>query len=234
MATIVLDIETVGVDIDTLHEDVRAYLLRPAEQEATPDLREAAAARIRDNLSLWPLTAHIVAIAMINVDSGGGRVYYESAEHEEFSADGRSRCVGGDERAALQAFWQDIRHYHRLVTFNGRCFDLPFLLLRSAAQDLRPTRNLLACPHTDLLDELTFHDKTRRFNLDFYCHAFGIDSPKREGVSGSNVAAMHRSGQYREIARYCLRDAVATAALYHRWRNTLCFDAPENEGEAHT
>jgi len=234
MATLVLDIETVGVDFDTLHEDVRATLLRSAQREPTDELRNAAVTRIRDSMSLWPLTARIVAIAMINVDSGGGRVYYESPQHEEFAADdGRSRCVGSDERTALAAFWRDVRHFQRFVTFNGRSFDLPFLMLRSAVLGLRPTRNLMASRHTDLLEELTFDGKTRRFSLEFYCHAFGIDSPKREGVSGAQVAGLHQSGQYREIARYCLRDAVATAELYDRWRETLCFEDPDPAPHLH-
>lgn len=233
MATLVLDIETVGVDLGSLHEDARAYLLRPADREADREQREAAAARIRDNLSLWPLTARIVAIAMINVESGGARVYYESQTPEEFTADdGRSRCVGSDERAALQAFWHDVRHFQHLVTFNGRTFDLPFLMLRSAVASIRPTRNLLASRHTDLLDELTFHGKIRRFSLDFYCHAFGIDSPKREGVSGRDVAALHQASQFKEIARYCLRDAVATTRLFSRWRDTLSFEDATQE-DAH-
>lgn len=230
MATLVLDIETVGIDLEALHDSARAYLLRAAQRESTEELRVAAEAKIRDQMSLWPLTARIVAIAMVNVESGGGRVYYDSPQPEAFTADdGRSRCVGNDESGCLGAFWKDVRHYDRVVTFNGRGFDLPFLMLRSAIHGLRPSRNLMTRKHVDLLDELTFRGATRRFNLDFYCQTFGIESPKAAGVRGSDVADLHRAGEYQKIAQYCLRDAVATAALYKRWRDTLCFDEPHTE-----
>ena len=61
----------------------------------------------------------------------------------------------------------------------------------------------------------------RRFNLDFYCKAFGIESPKSHGVSGMDVANMLEAGKHREIAEYCLRDVHATVALYQIWKERL-------------
>jgi hypothetical protein len=61
----------------------------------------------------------------------------------------------------------------------------------------------------------------RRFNLDFYCKAFGIESPKSEGVSGMDVPDLLREGRHREIADYCLRDVEATVRLYEIWRDRL-------------
>jgi hypothetical protein len=61
----------------------------------------------------------------------------------------------------------------------------------------------------------------RRFNLDFYCKAFGIESPKSHGVSGINMNEMVAAGQFREIAEYCLRDVQATVSLYRVWLERL-------------
>ena len=82
-------------------------------------------------------------------------------------------------------------------------------------------------PHCDLAEQLTFYSVSgregaaRRFNLDFYCKAFGIESPKSHGVTGSNINELMAAGRYREIAEYCLRDVKATVQLYQIWRDRL-------------
>jgi len=61
----------------------------------------------------------------------------------------------------------------------------------------------------------------RRFNLDFYCKAFGIESPKSHGVTGMDVNTLMAEGKFREIAEYCLRDVHATVELYRIWKERL-------------
>jgi hypothetical protein len=86
-----------------------------------------------------------------------------------------------------------------VVTFNGRGFDVPFIYLRSALLNVPISKkNWLGYryatePHCDLAEQLTFYSVSgrdgaaRRFNLDFYCKAFGIESPKSHGVTGMDV-----------------------------------------------
>jgi hypothetical protein len=126
----------------------------------------------------------------------------------------------------LQEFWKAVARYGQFVTFNGRSFDCPFLMLRSAILGVRPTRNLMtyrysAGEHCDLLEQLSYYGAFRKFSLDFYCRSFGITSPKSEGVSGQDVEPLFRAGRYREIAEYCLRDVRATAELFQRWQAFL-------------
>src|SRR5260370_765631 len=125
------------------------------------------------------------------------------------------------------------RHYEAIVTFNGRGFDVPFLYLRSALLNVPVTRkNWLGYrfgtePHCDLAEQLTFYGVSgregaaRRFNLDFYCKAFGVESPKSHGVTGMDVNDLLAAGKYREIAEYCLRDVRATVLLYQIWKERL-------------
>jgi hypothetical protein len=61
----------------------------------------------------------------------------------------------------------------------------------------------------------------RRFNLDFYCKAFGIESPKSHGITGRDVNSLLVEGRFREIAEYCLRDVRATVTLFQIWRERL-------------
>ncbi len=61
----------------------------------------------------------------------------------------------------------------------------------------------------------------RRFNLDFYCKAFGIESPKSLGVTGRDINSLLAEGRHRDIAEYCLRDVKATLLLYQVWKERL-------------
>ena len=41
------------------------------------------------------------------------------------------------------------------------------------------------------------------------------------GVTGDDVSALFREGKYEEIARYNVRDIIATAELYKKWQQYL-------------
>ncbi len=120
-------------------------------------------------------------------------------------------------------------HYSQFVTFNGRTFDCPFLMLRSAILGIKPTRNLLpyrysANEHCDLMEQLTFYGIFRKFNLDFYCKSFGIKSSKASGITGLDLGTLFNEGRFLEIAEYCLGDVKATTELFHRWLAFLALD----------
>jgi DNA polymerase elongation subunit (family B) len=221
MATVVFDIETVGVPWDSLDDAQRTYLQKYARSDEER-------AKLPDQLSLWPLTGRIVVLAMLNPDSGRGRVWYEKADGrvEETSSDGLFTFTGDTEKAFLPEFWGAITRFDRFVSFNGRCFDGPLLMLRSAALGIRVTKNLCGYrysikPHTDLLDVLSFFGASRKWNLDFACKAFGIESPKEHGLDGFAVAHYYRENRLREIALYCRRDVEATARLFQKLEATL-------------
>ncbi len=215
------DIETVGVEWDSLDDSQRTYLQKNARSDEERK-------RLPETLSLWPFTGRIVVLAMLNPESGKGRVWYEKTDGrlEETSADGLFTFVGDTEPAFLTEFWNAIARFHRFITFNGRCFDGPFLMLRSASLGIPVTKNLAGYryavrPHTDLLDVITFFGASRKWNLDFACKALGLESPKEHGMDGYSVGPYYRTGRLREIALYCRRDVEATARLYRKLEKTL-------------
>ncbi|MCA1580155.1 MAG: ribonuclease H-like domain-containing protein [Acidobacteria bacterium] len=221
MASVVFDIETVGIEWEQLDDAQKTYLSKNAR---TDEDRQ----KLPETLSLWPLTGRIVVLAMVNPDSGRGRVWYEKTDGrvEETSADGLFTFVGDTEPVFLAEFWKAIARFHRFVTFNGRSFDGPFLMLRSAALGIPVTKNLVGYrysirPHTDLLDVISFFGAARKWNLDFTCKAFGIESPKEHGMDGYSVGPYYRAGRLREIALYCRRDVEATARLFRKLEKTL-------------
>jgi DNA polymerase elongation subunit (family B) len=235
MAKLVFDIETSAQALDTFDHAQQEYLFREVGKLSDELSRKTRQVEIEQQMSLWPLTARVICVAMLNVDSCRGQVLFLS---DHFETDGDEAgavefvpCV--DEVELLTAFWDVARHYETVITFNGRSFDVPFIYLRSALLNVPITRKDLlgyrfqTDPHCDLAEQLTFYGVSgregaaRRFNLDFYCKAFGVDSPKAHGVTGLDVRHLLAAGKYRDIADYCLRDVQATVRLYQIWKDRL-------------
>ncbi len=224
MLTVIFDIETVGHEFDSLDSMSQEYFLRFAETE--PAKEEA-----RNSLSFFPLTAQIVAIGLLEVETDKGFVFYQNCGSlfPEKLMEGDTTFQSGSEKEILKLFWEQLKKYNCFVTFNGRVFDCPFLMLRSAINQIRPTRNLMPYryqfrEHVDLADQLSFYDALRRkFSLHMWCQAFGIPSPKEGGVTGLMVKDMFKQGKCLDIARYCLCDVKATKALYLLWDQYIKF-----------
>lgn len=222
MSRVVIDIETLGFPFESFDEVRQEYLLKFSETDAE---REEAVQK----LSLYPTTAQIIAIGMLNPDTNHGKVVFQSEEPiDVFSEDEQVHFVSCSEEEILGQFWNDVTKYDQFVTFNGRGFDCPFLLLRSAILRIKPSRNLMpyrydASIHCDLLDQLTFYGATRKFSLDFFCKSFGIDSPKSHGITGLDLGRLFGEKRFRDIADYCLGDVRATAELFRRWEENLKF-----------
>ena len=235
MARLVFDIETSALPLENFDDVQQEYLFREAEKVAEEPARGAKRAEIRQQFNLWPFTAQVVCIAMLNADTLRGQVLFTAVDYGEAAEQGGPvefvPCM--DEAELLTAFWDVAKHYDEIVTFNGRGFDVPFLYLRSAILSVPITKkNWLGYrfatePHCDLAEQFTFYGVSgregaaRKFNLDFYCKAFGIDSPKSHGVTGLDVNTLLAAGKYREIAEYCLRDVRATVELYRIWKERL-------------
>src|ERR1043165_9923109 len=155
MSCVVFDIETLGNHLDQFDEVQQEYLLKFADTE---EKREAEIQKF----ALHALTARIIAIGMMNPDTGARKVFYQSDVKEEFrSSDEKMVYISGDEREILEHFWETLAKYRRFVTFNGRAFDCPFVMLRSMILGVKPTRNLnpyrySSAKHCDLLEQLTF------------------------------------------------------------------------------
>jgi DNA polymerase elongation subunit (family B) len=222
MAKVIVDIETVGFDFEAFERKTQKYLLKYCKSD---EERE----EVKKKLGLSPLTGEIVTIGMLNPESQRGVVLFQNKNEEKIAfEEGGIRYESGTEKEILEKFWELIRNYDQVITFNGRSFDSPFLALRSAKHGIHPAKNLSGYryefrAHCDLLEQLTFYGATRRYNLDFYAKFFGIKSSKDDGVDGSMVGELYQSGRYLEIARYCARDLATTAELYFYWDKYLKF-----------
>ena len=222
MNTIVFDIETIPVDFDSFDEVQKIYLTKFAEGEEDVE-------KVKEQMALWAPTNRIVSIGMMSVESQKGAVYFQNEMQEKVDfVENGIHYFSGSEEVILQKFWNAIAKAHKFVTFNGRGFDCPVLMLRSAMLKVKPSKNLMPYRyahdvHVDLLEQMTFYSAYRKFNLDFYCKAFGIESPKGKGINGHDVKNLFAAGEFMKIAKYCAGDLLATRELYLRWRDYMTF-----------
>ena len=146
-----------------------------------------------------------------------------------------STIKGESEKEMIEEFLRFIDSKNpRLVSFNGRNFDLPMLFLRAL-------RYNLSCPaffeqdnqmvnkskwdnyrtrftetfHLDLMDSLSHFGAARGLKLDLVCQMAGI--PGKFDVSGEQVLDLYYSGQIEKIKEYCESDTINTYLLFLKY-----------------
>ena len=142
MAKLVFDIETSALPLDQFDEVQQEYLFREAEKLTDHDARATRRTEIQHLFNLWPFTAQIVCIAMVNAETSRGRVLFTAKDYQppggETGPVEFATCT--TEHELLTAFWDVAKHYDGIVTFNGRGFDVPFVYLRSAISNVPISR----------------------------------------------------------------------------------------------
>jgi len=234
MPKLIFDIETIGENFDELDSATQEVLTKwikkdsESEEEYIKALEE-----LKSGLGFSPLTGQIVAIGVLDYDKNQGVVYFQAPgeNFKEFQEENITfkPCT---EKEMLENFWKGSEKYNEFITFNGRGFDAPFLAVRSAVHKIKSSKDLMSnrylssqrfgATHIDLFDQLTFYGATRRRGgLHLWCRAFGITSPKAQGVTGDDVAQLFKEKKYKEIAKYNVGDLMATKELYDYWKNYI-------------
>jgi uncharacterized protein YprB with RNaseH-like and TPR domain len=232
---LVFDIETIGTDFDKLDDVSKHQLTRWIKRESggNEGKHNALLQDVKEGLGFSPLTGEIVAIGVYDTDKHKGVVYYQAPDvnaveekQENFIFKPRT------EEEMIKDFWRGATKYNTFISFNGRSFDVPFILLRGAKYKIKPLIDLMQnrylrnqynkAKHIDLLDQFSFYGAVRRRgNLHLYCEAFGIRSPKSLGITGDDVGRLFKDKKYIEIAEYNSWDLTATAELYEIWQKYL-------------
>ncbi len=228
MATLIFDIETIGESWETMDTNTQEVLSRWIHKTTkTKTEEESQLTDLKEGLGFSPLTGKIVAIGVYDLERKQGAVYYTGEGRESDEEVGGYVLKQRTEKEMLEDFWEGAKSYDTFVTFNGRSFDVPFLLHRSVVQGVMPTCDLIegrylyqqkGVHHVDLQDQLTFYGAMfKKPSLHLFCRAYGILSPKSEGISGDDVALLFKEKKFHDIARYNARDVTATTALYEKW-----------------
>jgi hypothetical protein len=221
------DIEVAGLEWEEVDEITRGYLLDRAKDEAERS-------SVPERTALFLGLGKVIAIGMWNLVTDQGGLLLEGEPCPDFVAYERipgAKVKRGSESDLLREFWAvtggRTGQLRKLVSFNGRGYDLPVLAIRSAMLGIKPSRSIDGKPwelrekHCDLVDVFSFGGAVReRFKLDYWCRRFGVESPKTK-LDGSQVGRAYREGAIEDIGEYCLRDTRATAELYKKLKGTL-------------
>ena len=172
----------------------------------------------------------VVAISFLSAEIERDPVTGGSIEHyhlHELRSGGEETY---DEKRLLQGFFSYFERLKpRLVSFNGRGFDLPVLKYRAMVHGISaPSLNLAANKwehytsryavdwHCDLLEALSDFGASARVKLNEVCAVLGL--PGKFGVDGADVAGMFDAGRLKDIRDYCETDVLNTYLVYLRWQ----------------
>lgn len=232
---LVFDIETVGYDFEKLDQKTQEDLTRFAQNTAKDDKEyKKLVKEAKDSTALSPLTGEIVTIGVYDPDQNKGAVYFQdpTKKIKDFEKDNIKYVVMSEEEM-LNKFWTLAEITDEFISFYGRGFDVPFIMVRSAIHHIRSTKDLMSnrygslsrgATHYDLFDQLTFFGATRKKgSLHLWCQAFGIKSPKAGEVDGSQVTEMFKKKKHLEIAQYNAKDLIATSSLFEYWERYMKF-----------
>jgi 3'-5' exonuclease len=136
---------------------------------------------------------------------------------------------GWDEARLLRAFWRLFEGgRYRLVTWNGRAFDMPVVLARSLMHGLAAPSWFLRGTrwanygqrhaqewHLDLMDAISSFGASPRLTLEEASAAFG--APGKMGEHGSCVGDLVARGEIGRVRAYCETDVANLYVVYLRW-----------------
>lgn len=198
------------VDCETTAIEGVTALVQPARNLTDPAKIQANIAERIEEAALNPWTARIVALGCCHEGDEAVKVWTANAE--------------AFERTALREFWEVVEdgrgNVLPLVTFNGRGYDLPLLMVRSMLLGVKhPTLNLdrYRSPHVDLVDRLTFGGSLERKHLrslKWYAQRFGLNTD--DAFSGAFVAQLVQDGNWDAVIKHCESDVTLTRQLGER------------------
>jgi 3'-5' exonuclease len=125
--------------------------------------------------------------------------------------------IVGDEKMMLEEFSR-MAGGNTLVSWNGRRFDMPVIVLRCfhhgvplawyyQARDMR--YRFTDAGHFDVMDFVSDFGAAQNVSLDGIAKLIGL--PGKMDVSGADVATLVAAGKVDEVARYCMTDVAQTA-----------------------
>jgi predicted PolB exonuclease-like 3'-5' exonuclease len=200
--------------------------------ETVPDTERWARPEMPQGESVFPpVWAHrIVAIGYLWLDHAYRLEQFGVIGDAEAAPEVPGTSVGATldrrERHLLDGFSRLVgRARPLLVSYNGRSFDLPVIVMRSLCHAIslpwyyrdRDVRHRYSEDgHLDLCDWLADHGAARAGKLDAVARLIGL--PGKLGVDGSQVEGLFHAGRLDAIQRYCLADVAQTALLLLRFR----------------
>lgn len=197
-------------------------------EEAVEKAQAEARALSRTGSDFLPVTFQIpVAVCVLRVGSDFGLQAFSCLDAPQYRP-----------RELTRQFWFGYSHYAdskaKLVTYNGRGFDLPLMEYAAfrfgiCARDHYLARDRYRGP-IDLMDWFSNFGGCRvDGGINLLAKLLGL--PGKMGVKGDQVYSMYRAGQVRAINDYCLCDTLDTYFVFLRTRVLTGDITPDQEKE---
>jgi len=193
MTFIIVDIETAPgkVCVEEEFKKIRDFTKDPEER------RNLTMADVNAERALDPFLGKVIAIGFHD----GERFYYKNSE---------------DEKHLLNWFWEHVAKLKpsKLVTFNGKTFDLPFLYLRSLKYQLKVHTWDKWTGHIDMMRILAGNEGrgTKWHSLKEYANFFSM--PAEDTVEGANILYWYLNKGWDKIEHHCRSNVEHTLKLF--------------------
>lgn len=219
-------------DIEAIPDATAVYNLTGFKSDDVQELRqelERYHLEITDGKNPFPRQPfwQVVAISFLEakIVRIGGEEVYEFVRLESNKSDDESEIVNG-------FFKYFDKVMPRLVSYNGRGYDLPVLKYRAMKYGVQAnalndksnkwenyTSRYSTEYHADLADMLSDYGASARCKMNEVCSILGL--PGKFGVDGSKVTDMYDAGQLDDIRAYCETDVLNTYLLYLRHQHMV-------------
>lgn len=204
-------LHTIALDIETVAEDKLEVpaIVAPTNYKDPEKIERYIAEKEQDfhnKAALNPNTGKIVCIC----------ICYEKEDCEDLSY----RFYAGEEKDILKSFWEEIAKVTEFITFNGKLFDVPFIIKRSWYHNIVPSKGISTklygdSNHIDLRLALSFGDKNAKGSLEFYAKK-KLDYDLVG--TGSMVSQWWKEKDIERIVSHCTADVYAAYQLYKSMR----------------
>ena len=129
-----------------------------------------------------------------------------------------------NEKELLEKFWSLMGNLQpeKIVTFNGYGFDVPFLLVRSRLNNVKPTININlnkwqneTSNHFDCMVFFSQYGVFINVAQAIICKMLGINVPS-DIISGTQIEECYKRKDWRPIIHRCEQDLIMTEKLYKK------------------
>ncbi len=221
---IVLDIECTSQEWDSLPESHRLMARKELSKQTIG--QRVTEEEAKERLALSPYTGTITVVSLWDTYFERGVTYYVHPYALEGLTEKGDQPVlyrhCKTEKELLERVWRVLGRisFKQVVTFNGRGFDLPYLMVRSICNGVPVLFDLVNAKryesnHIDVSDVISVYGSCRfNVSLEMLCEQMGIESPKTT-VSGKDAPVLWKQGpeQKKEVVLYCGRDTASLGAV---------------------
>jgi len=127
-----------------------------------------------------------------------------------------------DEKQILTDFWNYIQPGQKIITHNGYKFDIPFILIRSCINNIKPTFSIntnrwgmMMSNHFDTMMFFSHYENFINQNLTILAKMNGIEIPEKT-ITGRDVEKAYKNKEWNKIIAHCKQDVEILEKIFEK------------------